>query len=385
VDKDKQLHKITSEYLPAFLGFAINKIGNISEAEELAQEVAFQCLIAINKQKDIHNFDAYIWSIAYNTYKRWCYNSNSCSRKNTISLDSELNTFSNIASNDISIGEHIVEKEKANAIRLAVSTLASNYRKIIVCFYYEELPIREIGKRLSLTEGMIEFYLRAGKQKLKEAYIMNQIGEKSFHPSEFTVYKSAIDFSNVNVWDDFKRRLPCQIALICHDSAKTISEISIETGTPAVYIEDEIKLLLDAGVMIMPVKDKYRTNLFILKKNTAAQIRGQFTKFYDAYTTSVISTYEKYLPKLKECNIFRFDASQNQWAWYFASNISEFDYCGHGLSAEDYPQILSCGSKGFIFAEESDISPWTVGVTPTALEKCVVYPCDVVIFGEYHR
>jgi len=137
--------------------------------------------------------------------------------------------------------------------------------------------------------------------------------------------------------------------------------------------------------MVSPVKDKYRTNLFILKQNAAMQFKEQFAKLYEAYVPSVLKIYEQYLPKLKKCNIFKFDASDNQWAWYFANNISDFDYEGHGLSTDDYPQILSCGSKGFIFAELSKGSPWAVGQTPTFLEKCTVYPCDVVIFGEYHH
>jgi len=121
----------------------------------------------------------------------------------------------------------------------------------------------------------------------------------------------------------------------------------METGTPAVYIEDEIILLLDAGVMISPAKDKYRTNFHILRQNAVAQFKEQFAKLFEGYLPLVLDVYEKYLPKLKKCNVFKFDASENQWAWFFAKNIADFDYEGHSLSVEDYPQILSCGSKAF--------------------------------------
>ena len=375
--KEEQLQKITDEYLTAFLGFAINKVGSITESEELAQEIAFQCMVAINKGYVGDNFNSYIWSIAHNTFKRWC------GRKKVLSLDNDSDTFSNIMSDKIPVIEKLVNDEEANAVRLALSHLASDYRKTIVCFYYDELSIYEISQRLSLTEGMVKFYLRAGKRKLKEAFDMSQIGEKSFYPSEFSIYKAGIDFSRINVWDVFKRKLPCQIAIVCHDAAKTISEISMETGTPAVYIEDEIILLLDAGVMISPAKDKYRTNFHILRQNAVAQFKEQFAKLFEGYLPLVLDVYEKYLPKLKKCNVFKFDASENQWAWFFAKNIADFDYEGHSLSVEDYPQILSCGSKAFLFAEESKGSPWAAGQTPVSLEKCDVHPCDVVIFGEY--
>jgi DNA-directed RNA polymerase specialized sigma24 family protein len=86
--KEEQLQKITDEYLTAFLGFAINKVGSITESEELAQEIAFQCMVAINKGYVGDNFNSYIWSIAHNTFKRWC------GRKKVLSLDNDSDTFS---------------------------------------------------------------------------------------------------------------------------------------------------------------------------------------------------------------------------------------------------------------------------------------------------
>jgi RNA polymerase sigma factor (sigma-70 family) len=377
--KKEQLRMLTDEYLPAFLGFAINKAGDISESEELAQEIAFQCVIAINHGDIRENFNSYIWGVAHNTFKRWY------GRDKFVTLNDETDTFSNIISDELPIVDRIVSNEETNTVRLCISKLAGDYRKVIVCFYFDELSIHEIGRRLGLSEGMVKFYLRAGKMKLREVFSVSQIGEKSINPSEFTIYKSAIDFSKVNIWEVFKRKLPCQIAIICHDTAKTISEISLETGTPAVYIEDEVELLYDTGLIINPVKGKYRTNFHILQKNAAAQLKEQFMDLYKAYSPHVLTAYEKYLPQLKKCGVFKHDATDTQWAWFFAQNVSDFDYEGYGLSADDYPQILSCGSKAVIFAEETKGSPWARGQTPTFLDKCTVYPCDVVAFGEYHR
>ncbi len=374
--KYEQLKEITEKYLQAFLGFAINKTSDFAEAEELAQEIAYQCVLAIDQGNIRDNFEAYIWSIAHNTYKRWC------SRRRPFSLDDETYTFTSIIGSEVPVIDKIVSDDAANNVRMSLSRLAGDYRKVLVCFYYDEMSICEIAHKLKMSEGMVKFYLRAGKQKLKEVFSMDRIGEKSVNPSEFSIYKSAIDFSRVNVWELFKRKLPCQIAIICHNKARTISEISLETGTPAVYIEDEVNLLCDAGVMVSPAKNKYRTNFHILQKSTFAQVKEQFMELYKAYTPYVLKAYEKYLPQLKRCDVFRFDAADNQWAWFFAQNVFDFDYEGHELAADDYPQILSCGSKAFIFAEESAGSPWARGQTPTYIDKCTVYPCDVVAFGE---
>ena len=381
--KIEYLDRLTNEYLPAFLAFGIKNISNLHEAEEFSQETAYQCVLAINKADSISNFNAFIWSVAHNTYKRWC------ARKKHVSFndDSQYDTLSNIISSDTPIEEAIIQEEDNKRIRLELSRLIDLYRKTMVCFYYDELSITETSDKLGISVEMVKFYLQKGRKKLREAYTMSKtnIGEKSFNPSEFSVYKSAIDFSAVNVWEVFKRKLPCQIALICHDSNKTVSEISLETGVAAVYIEDEIGLLMDAGVMISPVRSKYRTNLFILKKNVLTQIKEQFNMLYEAYIPAVLSAYDKYLPELEQTGIFKHDVPEGRYAWFYADKVSDFDYSEHELSDSDYPQILSCGSKGFIFAEEAEHSAWTAGQTPTRLEQCTVWSRDINVFRKHHR
>ena len=383
-DKTGYFEKLTADYLPAFFAFGMKNIGDAREAEEFAQETAYQCVLAIHKTDRITNFNAFIWSVAHNTYKRWL------ARKKYVSLDDYdglFNSLSNTACDDVPVETGVIQSEEAGRIRFELAMLTDLYRKTIVCFYYEELSIAATAEKLGISVEMTKFYLQKGRKKLKEAYVMptnTNIGEKSFNPSEFSVYKSAIDFSNVNVWEVFKRKLPCQIALVCHDGEKTAGEIAAETGVPAVYIEEELGLLSDAGVMISPARGKYRTNMHILKKNVIPRIKEQFDKLYGAYVPLVVSAFEKYLPELKKTGVFRYDAPDGRYAWFFADKIICFDYKGHYPSNEDYPQILSCGSKAFIFAEEAKGSPWVTGQTPTRLPECTVWPRDIKIFGKFH-
>lgn len=386
MNREEQLYQLENNYLNAFLAFAIKKINNYDEAEELAQEISYQCVIAIEKGSIHHNFNAFMWSIAHNTFKNWC-------RKKSrlaFAIDNSTDIYSNIA-NDIPIIEELIHDEECYRIKLELSRLWGFYRKTLVCFYYDELTIREIALRLNISEEMVKFYLRAGKQKLKEATTMD-IGNKSFWPKDFSIYKSAINFSKVNVWEVFKRKLPCQIAMFCHDKTRTISDISIETGTPAVYIEDEIQLLLDTGVMIQNEKNKYRTNFHIMKSNAIKQVKEQFEALYEQYIPTVLDAYEKFLPELKKYNIFYQDVPDSRYTWLWADSISSFDFDGAFASdgnfpvkSTDFPQILSCGSRAFIFAEEAVNYPWSAGSTPTELKKCTVWPKDIVIFGEYHH
>ncbi|MCL2213413.1 MAG: sigma-70 family RNA polymerase sigma factor [Oscillospiraceae bacterium] len=377
-DKTELLHRLTTEYLPAFLAFAIKNTNNLPEAEELAQETAFQCVLAINKTESIANFNAFVWSIAHNTYKRWY------ARKRHASLDDESMVFANVLIDTTPIEEEIILAEEKNAIKLELSRQSGLYRKALVCFYYEELSIAETAAKLGISVEMAKFYLQKGRQKLKEAYTMS-IGEKSFNPLEFSVYMSSMDMAGVNVWNIFKRKLPGQIAHVCHDSDKSISEISTELGVSAVFIEEEVDLLMDAGVMISPARGKYRTNLHILKKNAVAELKAYFDKLNEAYVPVIQAAFKKHLSEMKTLGIFKQEVCDSRYAWLFAERIKSFDFGGHSLSSDEYPKILSCGCRGFIFAEGAKGSPWIGGRTPVALDNCTVLPTDFKLLGGYRH
>lgn len=380
----QQLYLLLCEqYLPAFLGFARSRVSDADTAEELCQEMAFRCVNAIHEERIRDNPDAYFWSVAHNVCKSYY------ARKEPLSIEAyELGNV--LPADTLSPDERIEESEEYEEIRRALSRLSGLYRKILIAHYYEELSVSDIAKAFAISEGMVKFYMRSGREKLKEVYLM-QNTTVSVKPVEFSVYKAAIDFSRVNVWEVFSRKLPAQLAILCHDKPMTISALSVETGVPAVYLEEEIALLLDAGVMISPARDKYRTNFHILKKNAFAQIKSMFAAMYEDYLPVYRAVYDRYLPRLKEIGAFRHDACEQEYRWYFYLHTPAFDWRNIWMANKDYPQILSCGSKALIYAMEEPTLRFSSGHTPTELPAAAaspavtVWPCDVTAFGEYHR
>ncbi len=381
--KEQLYHILCAQYLPAFLGFARSRVSDADAAEELCQEMAFRCVSAIHEDRIQDNYDAYFWSVAHNTCKSYY------ARRQPLSIEAyELGNV--LPADTLSLEEETEIAEEYAEIRRALSRLSGLYRRILIAHYYDEMPVCGIAEAFGISEAMVKFYLRSGREKLKEVYLM-QNTTVSVKPIEFSVYKSGIDFSRVNVWEVFARKLPAQLAILCHDKPMTVSALSVETGVPAVYLEEEIALLLDAGVMISPAKDKYRTNFHILKKNTAEQVRTMFSVMYEGYLPIYRAVYDKYLPHLKEIGAFRHDACEQEYRWYFYQHTAAIDGRNLWLSDKDYPQILSCGSKSLVFAMEEPTLRFSAGHTPTELtaaDTCpaaTVWPCDVTAFGDYHR
>ena len=380
----QQLYDILCEqYLPAFLGFARSRVSDADTAEELAEEMAFRCVNAIAEGRIRDNHDAYFWSVAHNTCKSYY------ARRQNVSI--EGHELGNVLHADTPSPEELTEEnEEYENIRRALSRLSGLYRRILIAHYYDEMPVTDIAAAFAISESMVKFYLRSGREKLKEVYLM-QNTTVSVKPVEFSVYKAAIDFSRVNIWEVFSRKLPAQLAILCHDKPMTVSALSVETGVPAVYLEEEIALLLDAGVMLSPTKDKYRTNFHILKKNTFEQVKTMFSAMYREYLPHFRAAYEKYRPRLKEIGAFRYGASEQEYRWYFYQHSPAFDWRNIWMANKDYPQILSCGSKALIYAMEEPTLRFSSGHTPTDLPASdtspavTVWPCDVTAFGEFHR
>lgn len=377
-DLKRQTAILADEYLAPFHAFAISRTNNAHEADELAQEITYQCVAALHRSGTVGGLNAYLWSIAHNTYKRWLYKKRN---GNYLSLDDNMDFAGNIidSSPRANIEDTLMKSEDMRLLRKELSLMTNFYRKALVLFYFDELSIAEISKRLGVSVEMVKFYLQRGRKKLKEAYIMSQeykkssalYGEKSFNPSPFTVFRGTYDFCSVNVWEIFKRKLPCQIALICYDSPKTADEICLETGTPAAYIEDEINILFESELLISPVKDKYQTNFFILRKNALGQLKDQFEKMYSKYIPFVIETYEKYITEMKECGIFTFDAEDKRYAWFYEDKV--IDFAGSDINmSEDDAMTLADGAKGLIYAQEETGIANAKNHCSIYLEKCGV-------------
>lgn len=128
-------------------------------------------------------------------------------RRDSVPLAEE--TMLGIAAAEPPVEDALICAEEQAELRLALSRLRGHYRRVIVCHYYEEMPILDIAAHLGLSVEMVKFYLRAGRQKLKEGLFM--IGEKSINPKPLCVYRSG-EWCKVDVWQVLSRKLPCQIA-----------------------------------------------------------------------------------------------------------------------------------------------------------------------------
>lgn len=375
--KNELYEILVNEYVKYFYNYSLSRTTSINDAEDLSQMILLECVKAIDKEITIKDLNKYLWSIAHNTYKRYLKNKNE-----TIVYDNDycmrIEETNSVDTSD--------ESEEMTKIRYSLLVLSGLYRKIIVDYYYENMKIKDIAVKYNQSEEMIKWYLQKSKKKLKEIYQMEKtFGIKSFNPSDFSVYYSGIDFSRVNVWNLFKRLLPKQIAIACYNESKTISDLSIELGVAACYLEEEMEALVKGGVLINNGKDRFSTNFLILDKEKLETVKCLYNELYKDYMKIVEEKFNENFEKFKATNMFKYDAPIERYKWIYGDRVADFDWRILYIKDEEYPRILSCGARAFIFGEENKGTIYSAGQTPSKIDKYTLWARDCIALGMTYK
>ena len=131
----------------------IRNSGSSEDAEDLFQEV----LVVLVKQIRKGSFElkgkltTYIYAVAS---KLWLYTLRQRKGKDVVSLDNG-NTPELEGWTEDDLAEKTAYEEKHTLIAEKIKQLNEECQKIIQWFYYQKIPLLEIGKKLKYTEGSI--------------------------------------------------------------------------------------------------------------------------------------------------------------------------------------------------------------------------------------
>ena len=69
--RDRLMQTFSGNYMEKLFYFCLKKTGQITEAEDLTQDIALHILVALHKGTVPMNFSAWVWQIARNRYSVW--------------------------------------------------------------------------------------------------------------------------------------------------------------------------------------------------------------------------------------------------------------------------------------------------------------------------
>lgn len=237
-------------YIEPIFRFCFKRISNRYDAEDLASEIIYHILVGMNKYK-VELLDAWVWRIAHNRYARFVDDRN----KNTVILSCEDDLFD--------IADQSDEDDTADKYETVfryLHTLSSEYKNIFVDYYIGEFSIRQLAQKYSLPETTIKWRLNVGRQKIRD-----RIGDNKMDKVYQRInWNTMVSNGHANTHQYLSTQIARAICLAAYEKPLTIEEISISTGIPTMYIEDEIPRL-EYGDAICKIGNKYSTNFIIFR------------------------------------------------------------------------------------------------------------------------
>ena len=239
-------------YIEPILRFCHHHLDNWHDAEDLAGDILLHALDGAGKY-EIESPDAWVWRVAHNRYARFLDAKN---RRQAILSGKEL---SEIGEDYWQLDELLVEEEYEPIFRY-LHTLSSGYRDIFVDYYIGEMSVKQLAQKYSLSETAVKWRLNVGRSRIRERIGTAEM-DKVYQRIQWNTQVCNGGFDSDHYLHSQIARAICSAA---YEKPVTVEEISLCTGIPTIYIEDELPKLI-YGDAIEKRGNQYATDFIIFR------------------------------------------------------------------------------------------------------------------------
>ncbi|MBR5365599.1 MAG: sigma-70 family RNA polymerase sigma factor [Clostridia bacterium] len=235
------LETYCEEYLGKVFYFALKKTGNADDADDLASDVSLAVVSALRGGFEPGNFDAWVWAVARNRWKRFA-------RRRYYGPEAEAESFEDAAEtipDGENIDESLVLSEDLGLLRRELAFIRSDYRQILVAHYFENKSVSAIAREFSIPLGTVKTKLQSSRKKLKEGMEMARtFGKRSYAPEQVTFWNTGSFGDKGQPWTILSHLMYKNVFLEAHENPSTAEELSLELGIALPYMEDELEFLV---------------------------------------------------------------------------------------------------------------------------------------------
>lgn len=304
--EQEKISALVEENMKTIFAYALSRVSHKEDAEDLAGDIILAILSSAPKIRDDNAFFGYIWAIAANTYKKYLYKKN---RLRYEELDEAVADESDFI-------QDILQAEQFHTLRRELALLSREYRECTVAYYFEGLSCAETASRLHISLEMVKYYLFKTRKILKEGISMErEFGTKSYQPAKFEFYTIFEGAANMEYQRLFARKLPGNILVSTYHTPMTIRQLAIELGVASVYLEDEIALLEQYGLLTALPGGKYQAHLVILTEEYMEEFFRTAEKFLAPKVENVLQSAAKKLPGLRKLAFAGARLEDNRLLW----------------------------------------------------------------------
>ena len=163
-DKNLLIHNLIHDYAEKLFYFCLKKTSNNYAAEDLASDILLNIITALDKGIVPEHFSAWVWQIARNRYSVWAGKKHKQNTSESAADIEELEIEDRTAVPE----DVLIHKDQLLLLRREMSFISSNYRDIVVAYYFQGIKISDIALSLNLPEGTVMAKLHRARNILKE-------------------------------------------------------------------------------------------------------------------------------------------------------------------------------------------------------------------------
>lgn len=153
--------ELFNRYYQAILGYLFRMCsGRQSLAEDMVQETFLRCIRKISLYDSERPFKAWLYTIATNIARNHYQKADTRYAENPAEETDFEDENSQLELN-------LLQVEAAENIIAALETLPDHQREVIILFYYEEMPQKEIAAVLNIPIGTVKSRLSLGLRRLR--------------------------------------------------------------------------------------------------------------------------------------------------------------------------------------------------------------------------
>ena len=300
-----ELHEKIAEVSKTIFSYCMAKTPTREEAEDLSQDILYELIKSAQNIRDEKAFYAFMWGVAGNVYKQWY-------RKKLKNKTCEL-------TDDIPPDNQFLEDDGSDIylLRRELTLLSEKYRKATILYYVERRSCGEISSLLNITESMVKYLLFKSRKILKEGMSMERnLGELSYNPKTLIPMYSGQGPNKF--WEFMQSKIKQNIVSACYNDSLTVQQISLETGIPLPYLEDEINELEDKQIIIREGKH-YKANVIVITSECADEIERAATKYHEQIANQMETFIVENINEYKRLGFVGCDFSDNTLRWQLAT------------------------------------------------------------------
>lgn len=247
------------EYADYLFRAALQKVQNITEAEDLVQDTLLAAISAIDKGKVIDNPKSWLLSVMN---RRFYDKLRTKYKKPIVSIDvaAEIPL-------DSAVYDDIEKSDDAENIRRCLSQLTRLYREVMVRFYMCGESVKQITVELGIPESTVKSRLDTGRKHIRKEFAMEKYTAQSYAPEKLWVSISGQEGLNQEpfslVGNDI---IAMNLLIIAYEKPVTIPELAKAIGIATAYIEPIVDKLV-SGELMKRAADKVYADFIIFNED----------------------------------------------------------------------------------------------------------------------